>query len=107
MRVQLIGGFLGAGKTTLIRVLARHLRARGESVAVITNDQGQALVDTHLGSIEAPDGAESTGGCFCCRFDDLMAQWNEQRAKLDEMLGAALDAFNRLVAESGIPPVIP
>ena len=73
MRVQLIGGFLGAGKTTLIRALARHLRARGESVAVIVNDQGHALVDTHLCSSEAPEITEITGGCFCCLYDDLVA----------------------------------
>ena len=73
MRFQLIGGFLGGGKTTLIRALARHLRARGESVAVITNDQGHALVDTHLCLSEAPEVTEITGGCFCCRYDDLVA----------------------------------
>ena len=73
MRVQLVGGFLGAGKTTLIRGLARHLRARSESVALIMNDQGHALVDTHLCSSEAPEVTEITGGCFCCRYDDLVA----------------------------------
>ena len=73
MRVQLVGGFLGAGKTTLIRALARHLRAQGESVAVVLNDQGQGLVDTHLCSNDAPEVTEITGGCFCCRYDDLVA----------------------------------
>ena len=73
MRVQLVGGFLGAGKTTLIRALARHLRAQGESLAVVLNDQGQGLVDTHLCSNDAPEVTEITGGCFCCRYDDLVA----------------------------------
>lgn len=37
------------------------------------------------------------------RFDDLMARWNEERAKLDELLGTELDAFNALVVEKRIP----
>ena len=41
------------------------------------------------------------------RSDDLMAQWDEQRTKLDGLLGAELDAFNALVVEKGIPLVIP
>jgi ubiquinone/menaquinone biosynthesis C-methylase UbiE/Ni2+-binding GTPase involved in maturation of urease and hydrogenase len=73
LRLQLVGGFLGAGKTTLVRALASHLRDRGESVAVITNDQGQTLVDTHLCLSEISEVTEITGGCFCCRFDDLVA----------------------------------
>ena len=73
MRVHLIGGFLGAGKTTLIRALARHLTAEGEQVAVVTNDQGHVLVDTHLCAKEITDVTEITGGCICCRFDDLEA----------------------------------
>ena len=71
MRVHLIGGYLGAGKTTLIRYLARHLAARGERVAVITNDQGHALVDTLLCASENEQVTEIAGGCFCCRYLEL------------------------------------
>jgi hypothetical protein len=39
-------------------------------------------------------------------MSDLMAQWNEKKAALDSLLGAELEAFNRLVGEKGIPPVI-
>ena len=41
-----IGGFLGAGKTTLILMAARVLRSRGVRAAAIFNDQGADLVDT-------------------------------------------------------------
>lgn len=73
MRIHLVGGFLGAGKTTLIRALARHLNATGERVAVITNDQGHALVDTRLCAAEITDVEEIAGGCVCCNYDDLVA----------------------------------
>ncbi len=45
-RFLLIGGFLGAGKTTLIGELTRKLEGEGRKVALITNDQGQGLMDT-------------------------------------------------------------
>ena len=48
MNVHVLGGFLGAGKTTLARALAGRLRDQGERVAIVTNDQGSLLVDTQL-----------------------------------------------------------
>ena len=44
--LMIIAGFLGAGKTTAIRALGRLLTRRGQTVAVITNDQAAGLVDT-------------------------------------------------------------
>ncbi len=68
----LIGGFLGAGKTTLILRAATLLRKRGLRVAVITNDQDVGLVDTMLSISRDFATREVAGGCFCCRFSDLV-----------------------------------
>jgi hypothetical protein len=68
----LIGGFLGAGKTTLMLRAAHLLGNRGTRVAVITNDQAGGLVDTHLAVSSGLRAEEVTGGCFCCRFSDLL-----------------------------------
>lgn len=65
-------GFLGAGKTTTMTSAALALQARGRKVAVITNDQGVELVDTKLARSALDAVAEVTGGCFCCRFEDLV-----------------------------------
>lgn len=70
--VALVGGFLGAGKTTAIGLLARALAERGRRVAVITNDQAAGLVDTSTQSRLDVPVAEVAGGCFCCRFDDML-----------------------------------
>ncbi|HMN31540.1 MAG TPA: GTP-binding protein, partial [Caldilineaceae bacterium] len=70
-RLILTGGFLGAGKTTLLLAAARRLAARGQRVAIITNDQGHSLVDTSLATHAAIPVVEVAGGCFCCRFPDL------------------------------------
>jgi G3E family GTPase len=61
--VMVIGGFLGAGKTTLVN----HLLATGTArTAVLVNDFGEINVDVAL--IESHDGDTMTltNGCICC-----------------------------------------
>ena len=69
----MIGGFLGAGKTTALLRLAEYLTARGRRVGLITNDQSSGLVDTALVNSHGYPVQEITGGCFCCRFNSLTA----------------------------------
>jgi Ni2+-binding GTPase involved in maturation of urease and hydrogenase len=71
MKLHLVGGFLGSGKTTAIIAAARVLMARGLKVGVITNDQGRYLVDTAFFRADSLPAVEVTGGCFCCNYDDL------------------------------------
>lgn len=70
-RYIMIGGFLGAGKSTSVGRLARRLTDRGLKVGLITNDQGAGLVDTRSLASQGFDVEEIAGGCFCCRFDSL------------------------------------
>jgi Ni2+-binding GTPase involved in maturation of urease and hydrogenase len=69
----MVGGFLGAGKTTAMLRLAEHLTIRGQRVGLITNDQSRGLVDTSLVTANGYPVEEITGGCFCCRFNSLTA----------------------------------
>lgn len=71
-RYIMIGGFLGAGKTTAVGRLARHLTAAGKRVGLITNDQGRNLVDTAMLRSQGYATEEIPGGCFCCRFHSLV-----------------------------------
>lgn len=71
-RYIMIGGFLGAGKTTAMLRLARKLTADGLRVGLITNDQSSGLVDTALIKASGLPVEEITGGCFCCRFGSLI-----------------------------------
>ena len=70
--IAIVGGFLGAGKTTLILKTARILQARGVRVAAVLNDQGGELVDTELAHRSGIAAEQVAGGCFCCRFPDLL-----------------------------------
>jgi Ni2+-binding GTPase involved in maturation of urease and hydrogenase len=67
----MVGGFLGAGKTTALLRLAEHFTSRGRRVGLITNDQSQGLVDTTVVTASGYPVEEITGGCFCCRFNSL------------------------------------
>ncbi len=68
----LVGGFLGSGKTSLILAAARMLEKQGLRAAAILNDQGDDLVDTRLTQERGVPADQVTGGCFCCRFSDLL-----------------------------------
>ena len=71
-RYIMIGGFLGAGKTTAVGKLAQYLADQGHQVGLITNDQGRNLVDTAMLRAQGFATEEIPGGCFCCRFNSLL-----------------------------------
>jgi G3E family GTPase len=73
VRLILVGGFLGAGKTTLIARAASHFIKQNKRVGIITNDQAVNLVDTNLLQQHGFSVQEVAGGCFCCRFSDFIA----------------------------------
>src|SRR5215831_18513069 len=73
MKLCLVGGFLGSGKTTAIATAAKMFAKNNISLAVITNDQGSQLVDAAvINSLNIP-GAEVKNGCFCCNYDQFYA----------------------------------
>lgn len=73
VRFIMVGGFLGAGKTTTIARLAQHYIAQGLTVGLVTNDQAYGLVDTQSLRSQGFTVGEVTGACFCCKFNDLVA----------------------------------
>lgn len=68
--VTVIGGYLGAGKTTLINHLLRN--ADGLRLAVLVNEFGALAIDEDL--IEAEDDGlmSISGGCVCCAYGNDM-----------------------------------
>ncbi|MES2918091.1 MAG: GTP-binding protein [Pseudomonadota bacterium] len=63
--LNLITGFLGAGKTTAIRHLLAH-RRDGERWAVLVNEFGQVGIDQAVLGGEGIAIKEVPGGCLCC-----------------------------------------
>ena len=81
LRFIMIGGFLGAGKTTTLARLARHYIDRGQHVGLVTNDQAQDLVDTNSLRAQGFAVEEVAGACFCCRFDDLVGKVGQLQSR--------------------------
>jgi CobW/HypB/UreG, nucleotide-binding domain len=86
--IAIVGGFLGAGKTTLILAAAKELERRGIRSAVILNDQGNELVDTGYAMQNGLQSGEVTGGCFCCKLSDLLRVMGELRAYKPDVIFA-------------------
>jgi Ni2+-binding GTPase involved in maturation of urease and hydrogenase len=100
LRFVMIGGFLGAGKTTTLTRLARFYRARGQRVGLVTNDQADDLVDTSSLRAQGFPVEEVAGACFCCRFDDLVGKVGrlEEAERPDVILAEPVGSCTDLVA---------
>jgi G3E family GTPase len=103
--VILIGGFLGAGKTAAMVALARWLHDQGIRAGFITNDQGRDLVDTRVLRSCGFATEEIAGGCFCCRFDELVDATRRLRAVLrpDVFVAEAVGSCTDLAATVTYP----
>ena len=101
----MIGGFLGAGKTTLIQRFARYLDENGQKVGLITNDQGAGLVDSMIGRSNQFPVEEISGGCFCCRFNSLIDAATTLTAenRPDVFLAEPVGSCTDLVATVSLP----
>lgn len=104
-RYIMIGGFLGAGKTTAILKLAEHLSADGLKVGLITNDQSIGLVDTTILESHGFAVEEITGGCFCCRFNSLIDASNRlsEEARPDVFIAEPVGSCTDLKASVSYP----
>jgi G3E family GTPase len=70
--VTVIGGYLGAGKTTLVNHLLHH--ANGRRIAVLVNEFGALPIDRDLILSGDGDTIDIAGGCVCCGYgSDLIA----------------------------------
>ncbi len=100
MKVHLVAGFLGSGKTTTIIGACRALSARGKRVGVVTNDQGRYLVDTALFRSSSVPAVEVVGGCFCCRFDDFRKKIREleTESRPDAVFAESVGSCSDIVA---------
>jgi Ni2+-binding GTPase involved in maturation of urease and hydrogenase len=100
LRFVMVGGFLGAGKTTALARLARFYQARGQHVGVVTNDQAQDLVDTNSLRAQGLAVEEVAGACFCCRFDELVDKVGqlESAQRPDVLLAEPVGSCTDLVA---------
>jgi cobalamin biosynthesis protein CobW len=75
--VLIVSGFLGSGKTTLVRDQLARARAQGLRVAVVSNEFGALGIDLALLGAGA-DYVELEGGCVCCQLSDALVETLER-----------------------------
>lgn len=97
VQVDLITGFLGAGKTTFLRKYVHWLNARGQRVCILENDFGAVNVDVMLLQDLLGDNCDIetiSGGCDCD---------THQRRMRTKLISLAMQGFDRVLVEpSGI-----
>ena len=94
--MSVIGGYLGAGKTTLVNHLLRQAGPNGERIAVLVNDFGSVNVDLDLIESQDDDTIELSNGCICCSMVDGFS------AALDTILAFDPRPSRLVVEASGV-----
>ena len=106
-KVDIISGFLGAGKTTLIKKLLAEA-FQGEKLVLIENEFGEVSVDGGFLQDTGVQVSELSSGCICCTlvgdFTEALKQVHDQYkpdriliepsgvAKLSDVVAAIEDA---------------
>ena len=97
IKIDLITGFLGGGKTTFIKKYARYLIGKGHKIGILVNDYGAVNVDTMmLSELEGDScGIESVAGA--CDRDC------HQRRFKTKLIALAMSGYDRVLIEpSGV-----
>ena len=77
LKIDVISGFLGAGKTTFIKRLL-ETKLKNENVVLIENEYGEVSVDTDILTDSKIEIKELSQGCICCSLvGDFSKSLNE------------------------------
>ena len=108
-KIDIFSGFLGAGKTTLIKKLIKEAYA-GEKLVLIENEFGETGIDGGFLKESGVQINEMNSGCICCSLvgdfaealSKVLDEYNPDRiliepsgvGKLSDVIKAVLDAEN-------------
>lgn len=82
--VLIVSGFLGSGKTSLVRWLLADAKREGKRVAVVSNEFNALGIDQALLEVNSASVMQLDGGCVCCQLsDELVATLETLRRNID------------------------
>lgn len=89
-KIDIVSGFLGAGKTTFIRKLISE-EYKDEKVVVLENEMGKVNIDGQILKNSGILVKEMTAGCICCNLS----------GNFDDAINEILESFNpdRIIVE--------
>lgn len=91
MRIELIFGFLGSGKTTLARRILDEWGQK-EKLALIVNEFGDVGVDGQILEGQGIDLIELSSGCLCCTLKGSLLSAIEELAKKQKLDHIVIEA---------------
>ena len=110
-KIDIFSGFLGAGKTTLIKKLLSEVY-QGEKLVLIENEFGEISIDGGFLKESGVQISEMSSGCICCSLvgdfnqalKDVVAQYQPDRVLIEPSgvgkLSDVIVAVENAVAES-------
>ena len=116
-KIDIISGFLGAGKTTLIKKLLGEA-FHGEKLVLIENEFGEISIDGGFLKDSGVQVSEMSSGCICCSLvgdfatalKDVKKQFTPDRiliepsgvGKLSDVIAAVESLTQELLDEGGL-----
>lgn len=109
-KIDVFSGFLGAGKTTLIKRLINSYK--GEKVVLIENEFGEIGVDSGFLKDAGFEIKEINSGCICCTLvgdftkalKEVIEQYNPDRVIIEPSGVGKLSDIKRIIEKAGLIP---
>ena len=113
-KIDIFSGFLGAGKTTLIKKLIDEAY-RGEKLVLIENEFGEISVDGGFLAEAGVEITEMSSGCICCSLvgdfakalEQVKEQFRPDRILIEPSGVGKLSDVIRAVQDVGDPELVP
>ena len=109
MKIDVISGFLGAGKTTFIKRLL-NTELKNEKVVLIENEYGEVSVDTDLLKDSSIEIKELSQGCICCSLvgdfskslNEVISRYNPDRIIIEPSGVGKLSDIVKAIASANL-----
>ena len=114
MKLYVVGGFFGSGKTTLILRLARWLcLEKKQRLVIVQNEIGKIGIDDQLLKSAGLDVSPLLGGCICCDMQTGLVSALRKIAEEDRADAVILEAsgmaapkmLDQILRAEALPPM--
>ena len=110
IKIDIISGFLGAGKTTLIKKLL-NTKLKDEKVVLVENEYGEIGIDAGFLKDTKIDITELNEGCICCTLsgdfekalNEIVTKYNPDRIIIEPSGVGKLSDIVKAVTDANVP----
>ena len=113
LKIDIVSGFLGAGKTTFIKRLL-ETKLKEEKVVLIENEYGEVSVDSDILDESGIEIKELSQGCICCSLvgdfakslNEVIENYNPDRILIEPSGVGKLSDIVKAVKDAGLAQYI-